>query len=47
MSAKTKYPEQAWTVLKALTSPEVQAQIAALGHQHPIQQSPGGSGCIS
>jgi multiple sugar transport system substrate-binding protein len=35
MSGKTKYPEQAWTVLKALTSPEVQAQVAALGTNIP------------
>jgi len=35
MSAKTQYPEQAWTVLKALTSPEVQAQVAALGTNIP------------
>jgi multiple sugar transport system substrate-binding protein len=35
ISAKTKYPEQAWTVLKELTSPEVQAKIAALGTNIP------------
>lgn len=35
ISGKTKYPEQAWTVLKALTSPEVQAQVAALGTNIP------------
>ena len=35
VNAKTKYPEQAWTVLKALTSPEVQAQVAALGTNIP------------
>jgi multiple sugar transport system substrate-binding protein len=35
MNAKTKYPEQAWTVIKALTSPEVQAKIAALGTNIP------------
>jgi multiple sugar transport system substrate-binding protein len=35
MSAKTQYPEQAWMVLKALTSPEVQAQVAALGTNIP------------
>jgi multiple sugar transport system substrate-binding protein len=35
MSTKTKYPDQAWTVLKALTSPEVQAQVAALGTNIP------------
>jgi multiple sugar transport system substrate-binding protein len=35
MSAKTENPEQAWTVLKALTSPEVQAQVAALGTNIP------------
>jgi multiple sugar transport system substrate-binding protein len=35
MSAKTEHPEQAWTVIKALTSPEVQAQVAALGTNIP------------
>jgi multiple sugar transport system substrate-binding protein len=35
ISAKTKYPDQAWTVLKELTSPEVQAKIAALGTNIP------------
>jgi len=35
VSAKTQYPDQAWTVLKALTSPEVQAQVAALGTNIP------------
>ncbi len=39
MSAKTKYPEQAWTVLKALTSPEVQAQVAALGTNIPSNKA--------
>jgi multiple sugar transport system substrate-binding protein len=38
VSAKTKYPEQAWTVIKALTSPEVQAQIAALGTNIPSRK---------
>ena len=35
ISAGTKYPEQAWTVLKELTSPEVQARLAALGANIP------------
>jgi multiple sugar transport system substrate-binding protein len=39
VNAKTKYPEQAWTVLKALTSPEVQAQVAALGTNIPSNKA--------
>ncbi len=39
VSAKTKYPDQAWTVLKALTSPEVQAQVAALGTNIPSNKA--------
>jgi multiple sugar transport system substrate-binding protein len=39
MSTKTKNPEQAWTVLKALTSPEVQAQVAALGTNIPSNKA--------
>jgi multiple sugar transport system substrate-binding protein len=35
VSATTKHPEQAWLVLKELTSPEVQARLAALGTQIP------------
>jgi len=35
VNAKTPYPDQAWTVLKALTSPEVQGKIAALGTNIP------------
>jgi multiple sugar transport system substrate-binding protein len=35
VSAKSKYPDQAWTVLKALTSPAVQGKIAALGTNIP------------
>ncbi len=35
INAKTQYPEQAWVVLKALTSPEVQAKVAALGTNIP------------
>ncbi len=38
VSAKTQYSEQAWTVLKALTSPEVQGQIAALGTNIPSRK---------
>ena len=39
VSAKTKYPQQAWTVLKALTSPEVQAKVAALGTNIPSNKA--------
>jgi len=39
MNAKSKYPDQAWTVLKALTSPEVQAQVAALGTNIPSNKA--------
>jgi multiple sugar transport system substrate-binding protein len=39
ISAKTKYPDQAWTVLKELTSPEVQGQIAALGTNIPSNKA--------
>jgi multiple sugar transport system substrate-binding protein len=40
ISAKTKYPDQAWTVLKALTSPEMQAKVAALGTNIPSNKDP-------
>lgn len=39
ISAKTQYPNQAWTVLKALTSPEVQAKVAALGTNIPSNKA--------
>jgi multiple sugar transport system substrate-binding protein len=39
VSAKTKYPQQAWTVLKALTSPEVQSKVAALGTNIPSNKA--------
>ncbi len=39
VSAKTKYPQQAWTVIKALTSPEVQAKVAALGTNIPSNKA--------
>jgi multiple sugar transport system substrate-binding protein len=39
VSAKTQYPDQAWKVLKALTSPEVQAQVAAMGTNIPSQKA--------
>jgi multiple sugar transport system substrate-binding protein len=39
VSAKTQYPEQAWTVLKALTSPEVQSKVAALGSNIPSNKA--------
>jgi multiple sugar transport system substrate-binding protein len=35
VSAASKNPQQAWAVIKALTSPEVQAQVAALGTNIP------------
>ncbi len=39
VSAKTKYPQQAWTVIKALTSPDVQAKVAALGTNIPSNKA--------
>ena len=39
INAKTKYPQQAWTVLKALTSADVQAQVAALGTNIPSNKA--------
>ncbi len=39
VNAKTKYPEQAFKVLKALTSPEVQAKVAALGANIPSNKA--------
>lgn len=39
ISAKTKYPDQAWIVMKALTSPDVQGQVAALGANIPSNKS--------
>jgi multiple sugar transport system substrate-binding protein len=39
VSAKTKYPDQAWVVLKALTSPEVQAKVAAMGTNIPSNKA--------
>lgn len=39
ISARTKYPQQAWTVLKELTSPEVQARLAALGDNIPSNKA--------
>jgi multiple sugar transport system substrate-binding protein len=39
VSAKTKYPDQAWTVLKALTSAEVQGKVAALGTNIPSNKA--------
>ena len=35
INAKTKYPNESWTVMKALTSPAVQAKVAALGTNIP------------
>ena len=39
VNAKTQYSNQAWTVVKALTSPEVQAQVAALGTNIPSNKA--------
>ncbi len=39
ISAKTQHPQEAWTVLKELTSPEVQARIAALGASIPSNKN--------
>lgn len=39
ISAKSQYPEQAFKVLKALTSPEVQGQVAALGSNIPSNKA--------
>lgn len=38
ISAKTKYPQQAWEALKALTSPDIQAKVAALGTNIPSRK---------
>jgi multiple sugar transport system substrate-binding protein len=42
VNAKTAHPQQAWTVLKALTSPEVQARVAALGTNIPSNKGQAG-----
>jgi len=42
INAKTRYPDQAWIVLKELTSPEVQSKIAALGTNIPSNKAPAG-----
>jgi multiple sugar transport system substrate-binding protein len=39
VAAKTKYPNEAWTVVKALTSAAVQAKIAALGTNIPSNKA--------
>lgn len=39
VNAKTKNPDQAWTVLKALTGADVQAQVAALGTNIPSNKA--------
>lgn len=39
VSAKTKYPDQAWIVLKALTSADVQGKVAALGTNIPSNKA--------
>ena len=39
VSAKTQYPEQSWVVMKALTSPEVQSKVAALGSNIPSNKA--------
>ncbi len=40
VSAKTKYPQQCWTVIKALTSAEVTGKVAALGTNIPPRKDP-------
>ena len=35
VSSKTRYPQQAWLVLKELISPSIQARLAALGDNIP------------
>jgi multiple sugar transport system substrate-binding protein len=42
VSAKTKSPDQAWAVVKALTSPEVQAKVAAMGTNIPSNKGQAG-----
>lgn len=39
VSAKTQHPEQAFIVLKALTSPDIQARVAALGSNIPSNKA--------
>jgi multiple sugar transport system substrate-binding protein len=39
VNAQTEHPEQAWTALKALTSADVQAQVAALGTNIPSNKA--------
>ncbi len=39
ISGATKYPQQAWTVLKALTNPDVQGKVAALGTNIPSNKA--------
>ncbi|MCX6055930.1 MAG: sugar ABC transporter substrate-binding protein [Chloroflexi bacterium] len=39
VSAKTQNPDKAWIVMKALTSPEVQGQVAALGSNIPSNKA--------
>ncbi|MDD5369472.1 MAG: sugar ABC transporter substrate-binding protein [Anaerolineaceae bacterium] len=39
ISAKAKNPDKAWEVVKALTSPEVQAKVAALGTNIPSNKA--------
>jgi multiple sugar transport system substrate-binding protein len=38
----TKHPDQAWAVLKALTSPEVQAKVAVMGSSIPSNKGQAG-----
>jgi multiple sugar transport system substrate-binding protein len=42
IAKNTKYPEQAWAVIKALTSPEVQAKVAAMGTNIPSNKGQAG-----
>ena len=42
INAKTKNPDKAWTVLKALTSPEVEGKVAAMGSNIPSNKGQAG-----
>ncbi len=39
ISATTQHPQEAWAVVKELTSPEVQARLAALGNSIPSNKA--------
>jgi multiple sugar transport system substrate-binding protein len=42
MNAKTQYPDKAWIVMKALTSPEVEGKVAAMGSNIPSNKGQAG-----